>query len=163
MSSKDQRNLIKKKCSQLPLLALLIKDFDHKCDCTLSSYATIDVPLQGGRPERSGLLFLKLLPNRGATQKNVKREGRSRVPLPQVSARSIAVCGSFGGGTALALRHLICRVCCAWFGPAANAGKTTIGGLAARGFDEGPSRAKCALVITVYNRQGKRRAGACES
>ena len=40
----------------------------------------------------------------------------------------------------LALRHLICRVCCAWFGPRANAGKTTIGCLAARGFGERPSR-----------------------
>ena len=32
-----------------------------------------------------------------------------------------------GPASALALRHLICRVCCAWFGLEANAGKTTIG------------------------------------
>ena len=45
-----------------------------------------------------------------------------------------------GPASALALRHLICRVCCAWFGLEANAGKTTIGGLAARGCGERPSR-----------------------
>ena len=45
-----------------------------------------------------------------------------------------------GPASALALRHLICRVCCAWFDLEANAGKTTIGGLAARGFGERPSR-----------------------
>ena len=45
-----------------------------------------------------------------------------------------------GPASALALRHLICHVCCAWFGPEANTGKTAIGGLAARGCGERPSR-----------------------
>ena len=45
-----------------------------------------------------------------------------------------------GQASALALRHLICRVCCAWFGPEANAEKTTMWGLAARGCGERPSR-----------------------
>ena len=45
-----------------------------------------------------------------------------------------------GPASALALRHLICRVYCAWFGPEANAEKTTMWGLAARGCGERPSR-----------------------